>query len=310
MGSERSFADAERLDALLVRTSRTFALSIPVLPHPLRDEVTVAYLLFRIADTLEDATAWSAARQVGELRRFGELLERPDPREAEALARAWGADPPLEHEGYLDLLAATPVVMAALASLEPRARRLIAHHDRRTVERMAEFVSRRDASGRLRLDDLDDLSDYCYAVAGIVGEMLTELFLVACPALTPKAESLRAGAATFGEALQLVNILRDARTDAREGRLYLPPAVDRSRVFDLARADLAEAKRYVGTLRAAGADRGIVAFTALPVLLADRTLDRVLADGAGAKLTRPEVAELVARLDDALDRGAPAFAEP
>ena len=54
------------LDGLLVKTSRTFALSIPVLPEPTRREVTVAYLLFRIADTLEDSTLWSRERKLEE----------------------------------------------------------------------------------------------------------------------------------------------------------------------------------------------------------------------------------------------------
>ena len=44
------------MDHLLEKTSRTFALTVPLLPEPTRCEVTVAYLLFRVADTLEDAT--------------------------------------------------------------------------------------------------------------------------------------------------------------------------------------------------------------------------------------------------------------
>jgi farnesyl-diphosphate farnesyltransferase len=49
-------SDAEFLHDLLTKTSRTFALSIPELPEPTMREVTIAYLLFRIADTFEDAT--------------------------------------------------------------------------------------------------------------------------------------------------------------------------------------------------------------------------------------------------------------
>ena len=59
---------------------------------------------------------------------------------------------------------------------------------------------------------------------------------------------------------------------------------------------------YVHALQRAAAPRGLVEFTALPVLLARATLDRVERDGPGAKLTRPEVAAIVARLRDALDR--------
>ena len=58
---------AARLEELLVKTSRTFALSIPELPEPTRREVTVAYLLFRVADTLEDATRWEPVTQIDQL---------------------------------------------------------------------------------------------------------------------------------------------------------------------------------------------------------------------------------------------------
>ena len=59
-------------------------------------------------------------------------------------------------------------------------------------------------------------------MAGIVGEMLSELFLLDRPGLSPIASRLRERAATFGEALQLVNILKDSAVDAEEGRRYLP----------------------------------------------------------------------------------------
>ena len=52
------------LETLLIATSRTFALAIPLLPEPLRREVTLSYLLFRVADTFEDAASWPRARRV------------------------------------------------------------------------------------------------------------------------------------------------------------------------------------------------------------------------------------------------------
>jgi farnesyl-diphosphate farnesyltransferase len=162
----------------------------------------------------------------------------------------------------------------------------------------------------LRLRDIRDLQDYCYAVAGIVGEMLTELFLLGRPGLEPIAPALRADAATFGEALQLVNILKDVATDAGEGRRYVPEGVGRKRVFALARNDLACAGGYVRRLQGADAPRGVVAFTALPVLLAWRTLDRVEERGPGAKLSRAEVADIAHSLEEALDRRRPAVPAP
>ena len=167
---------------------------------------------------------------------------------------------------------------------------------------MAGFVER-ERDGVLQLGDLDDMRSYCYAVAGIVGEMLTELFLLDRPQLDPVAAELRRDAAKFGEALQLVNILKDVAGDAEEGRSFVPPDVDPTEVFRLARADLDVAGRYSNRLHEFGAPRGIVEFTLMPVLLAWATLDRVAESGPGAKLTRPEVREILSTMETALDEG-------
>jgi farnesyl-diphosphate farnesyltransferase len=193
--------DRELLEELLVKTSRTFALSIPPLPEPTRNEVTIAYLLFRIADTLEDATLWSRERKLAELTAFDRLLVEPDTGETHARAASWVQDPPLEHEGYVELLAQTPAVLEAWGGLSAAARELVGAHTRRTVAGMAGFVDR-ERGGVLQLQDIDDMRRYCYAVAGIVGEMLTELFLLERPQLEPVADELRRDAASFGEGLR------------------------------------------------------------------------------------------------------------
>ena len=168
---------------------------------------------------------------------------------------------------------------------------------------MASFVAR-ESEGRLGLRDVADLRAYCYAVAGIVGEMLTELFLLGRQQLTAVAAELRADASAFGEGLQLVNILKDSDTDLREGRRYLPAGTDSAPVFEMARAGLDAASRYCARLEAAGVERGLVASTALPVLLARATLDRVRTLGPGAKIGKAHVAALVGKLQAAVAVGA------
>ncbi len=291
------------MERLLQETSRTFALTIPLLADPTRYEVTLAYLLFRVADTLEDATRWDRRKKLAELERLGRLLDHPGDAAAASLAADWTADPPVDHQGYRWLLAELPAVMADAASLSAEAWRLITTHTSRTIRGMASFVAREE-SGALGLRDLADLRAYCYAVAGIVGEMLTELFLLGRPALWPEGAALRADAATFGEALQLVNILKDSATDSKEGRYYLPPDLGRDEVFAVARRDLSVAAGYCRRLERIGAERGLVAFTALPVLLAHASLDRVEQQGPGGKLTRDEVSRIVAELQAGLERGA------
>ncbi len=296
------------LEALLIKTSRTFALSIPQLEGGTRQQVTLGYLLLRIADTLEDAAIWSREHRVEALFGFADLLSDSDETvgaRAEAMLESWLVEPPTSHEGYLELLEATSEVLSGYEALEPAARQVVGHYVRRTCVGMAHIVRRADRDGELRLASIPDLRDYCYVVAGIVGEMLTELFLLGAP-LEPAAEALRRRAATFGEALQLVNILKDSTADADEGRTFIPSAHDRALAFELARADLLIAGEYVDHLQRAGAPRGYLGFTGLPVRLAWATLDRVEEQGPGSKLTRPEVAALVAAMYADLAAGRPA----
>lgn len=293
------------LDELLEKTSRTFALSIPLLPEPTRREVTVAYLIFRIADTFEDSTRWPRAERIGALEGFMELVRTRD-REAEVrMARRWAREVPTDHDGYVQLLENVPFVLGQYHALRGEARVHIEEHIGRTARGMAGFVDRTGEDGELRLRDLDDLRNYCYTVAGIVGEMLTELFLLDRTELQPVAADLRERAAAFGEGLQLVNVLKDSSVDRREGRVYLPPQVDRDQVFELARRDLEAAATYTRDLHEAGGDRGLVAFNALPIQLAWATLDVVEQEGAGSKISRPQVWSIVEGVERALDEGRP-----
>jgi farnesyl-diphosphate farnesyltransferase len=283
--------DAE-LDALLTQTSRTFALTIPLLPAPLRREVGVAYLLFRIADTLEDGELWDRERRVAALRSFETWLGAPT--EEHGWQAAMRDAPPTRHGGYLALLGRADAVRGALDSMPDAAAATICEGVSRTAGEMARFASRQDERGGLVLSDVTDLRAYCYAVAGIVGEMLTELFVIAASGSVADQTRLRDDAAAFGEGLQLVNILKDAEADARDGRVYLPPSVPRESVVALAREDLARARTYTRALEDLGSPRGVIAFCTLPIRLAEATLDR-LAEG-GAKLTREEVMRIASEV--------------
>ncbi len=297
---------AALLADLLERTSRTFALAIPLLPTPLDRSVTSAYLLFRIADTFEDATVlWHRDHRLKALADFDELLAAPTVDRAAALAEDWLDPAPTDHEGYIDLLRHVPEVVADLLTMPASVRSVMTGHTRRTARGMADFVRRSPDQGEIELRDLDDLRVYCYVVAGIVGEMLTDLFLLEIPALEPAAAELRARASAFGEGLQLVNILKDSATDRREGRVFLPAGTPRSEIFALARRDLERATEYCRLLQRTGSPRGVTAFAASPVALARAALKRVEEKGPGAKLTRAEVFALHARVQAALVSGRP-----
>ena len=187
-----------------------------------------------------------------------------------------------------------PLVLRDFGALPLPVRVAVRRHLLRSVDGMKQFVRRSDQDNRLTLSSIDDLRDYCYSVAGIVGEMLTELYLLDRPELSRSAEELRNRAASFGEGLQLVNILKDAPRDAEEGRVYLPPGVELGAVLDLAGQALTAAEEYVDLLRRAGTATGLVTFNAFIAGLARSNL-RILAErGLGAKLSRTEVAAVAA----------------
>jgi farnesyl-diphosphate farnesyltransferase len=307
-GGVSDATDSSELYAFLAKTSRTFALTIPLLPEPLRTEIGVAYLLFRIIDTFEDATSWPPSKRVSALGELAQLLQQSDERQAAISAGAWLRDPPVSQPAYVELVGATPRVLGWYRRLQPAARMHLRHHLERSALGMCQFVERTDGRGRLQLETLQDLRAYCLVVAGIVGEMLTELFLLSGgEGLAAVASELRARAVQFGEALQLVNILKDAGADAVEGRVYLPRTVALPEVFALARADLRAAADYTDLLRGSGAHRGLVAFNAVNARLAIATLGALRGRGLGAKLTRMEVLGIAADVAHALDVDAPIF---
>jgi len=292
------------IDDLLQKTSRTFALTIPQLPPPTREEVGLAYLLFRIVDTFEDATRWAPDRRMAAIRDFLPLLEEPDPVQARRFSERCASDPPVDHAGYLELLAEIPFVLSCLHALPGPSRDILREHVRRSAEGMIEVVARSGADRMLRLGSIPELRDYCYVVAGIVGEMLTELFLLNHPRVAPARDFLRARSRLFGEALQLVNILKDAEVDEREGRIYLPPA-QQADVMALARADLRAATEYTLALQRHGGDPGLVGFNALLVRLAIGTLAAIEEQRPGNKLSRMEVLTIIAEVVQQVDQGQP-----
>ncbi len=66
-----------------------------------------------------------------------------------------------------------------------------------------------------RYQNFDELKTYCYLVASSVGLMCRQIFGF-------QNETTRDYAINLGIALQLTNILRDVKDDAKRGRIYLP----------------------------------------------------------------------------------------
>src|SRR5450631_4607299 len=218
-------------DHILPHVSRTFALTIPQLPLGLRTAVTCAYLLCRIADTIEDEPALSPPETLAFLQRFSAVLVgrgNPAPLAREIAQRLSDRTLPSER----DLVCNMERVVAVLSLLNAQQRAAI----HRCVELMCLGMPRFQFSASLKgLALSSDLDDYCYYVAGVVGEMLTDLFCDYSPQIARHRPPLSAIAASFAQGLQMTNILKDVWEDRSRGACWLPQEVFSRHGVDLAR---------------------------------------------------------------------------
>lgn len=276
-----------KIISILTGVSRTFGLSIPCLPEQLRDEIGTAYLLCRIADTFEDEGTWDPIARVFLLRRLKRAVcsrasRQPLLHVLDETSDQWGG-------GYNELLASTLEILEHYDGLRVEAKQHIRQSLFFMIDGMCQFIMRNRT-----VDSLEGLQKYCYAVAGVVGVMCTNLFIEANPQLTCEHMRLTALSAKYGEGLQLINILRDQRQDEDADRLLIPNSVSRKTLSALAAHDMAAADEYLTLLDLNGADRGVVAFNALNIRLGHATLEAIVRQGPGAKLNRDQVAEIAA----------------
>lgn len=306
-------SDRELCTAILPSVSRTFALSIAALPEALRETVGVAYLLCRIADTIEDEKRLEPATRERLFDCF-EALVREDRGDAVELERA----------NLGELCARAGSVFAVFRSLPATPREVCRPNILEMAHGMREYRRRAED---LRFRDLADLERYCYFVAGTVGKMLTGLFELIVPSLPPDArEAVRARAVSFGLGLQLVNIVKDVHEDLERGDCFVPLEVLADHGIDLAdlrgrsdaglaavRTVCARARDHLRRAREytlAWPDTDVRFFCAVPLALALATLREVEA-GNATKVTRDVVAEILSDAQRAVagDASLAAFLE-
>ena len=209
----------------LPEVSRTFALNIPVLPPPLDIVVTVAYLLCRIADTLEDEARGQVSERAELFHTLGRLVKLEpgwEERSAEFARRSVAALRPSAPTAEVQLVQGTPTVLEAMRGLPDWTHPHIAACVGEMTDGMAQMMIDLDGGAPQGLPDLRDTLQYCYYVAGTVGVMLTGLFIDGFADVRPKGTELRPRAPAFGRALQLTNILKDVREDLDRGFCWLP----------------------------------------------------------------------------------------
>jgi len=215
-------ASKQLLTSLLKDVSRSFYLTLRVLPGRIRPPIGLAYLLARTADTIADTELVPVEQRLQALAALRERIlgRRDQPLDFGDLARRQGS--PAERR----LLQQAEASLALLAALPPADQQqvrqvldTITSGQQLDLRRFAGASAERIIS--LRTDE--ELDDYTYRVAGCVGQFWTRI----CRAhLFPKAALddafLLANGVRFGKGLQLVNILRDLPADLSQGRCYLP----------------------------------------------------------------------------------------
>ena len=225
-------AEDDRLqDYLLQGVSRTFALTIPQLPAGLARAVSNAYLLCRIVDTIEDEVSLDSAQKRRFCDQFAEVVAGRAPAEtlaADLAPRLSDNTLPAEHE----LIRLIPRVIAITHGLHPEQREALSLCVEIMGEGMAEF---QDRDLRHGLTTMAEMDRYCYYVAGVVGEMLTRLFCHYSPEIAAHRERLMVLAVSFGQGLQMTNILKDLWDDHGRRVCWLP-----QEMFDAAGYNLAD----------------------------------------------------------------------
>jgi farnesyl-diphosphate farnesyltransferase len=229
IGQSSSSTDDELQAYLLEGVSRTFALTIPQLSEELARVVSNAYLLCRIVDTIEDEPDLGLRQKRYFCQQFVDAVSgnsSPERFVAELAPRHSTHTIPAEHE----LIGCTRRVIAITHCFNPRQREAISRCVHLMTEGMVEFQENTPSSG---LKDLVHLDRYCYYVAGVVGEMLTELFCEYSPAIARNRKPLMDLAVSFGKSLQIANILKDIWGDKRRGACWLPQDIFNEAGFDL-----------------------------------------------------------------------------
>jgi farnesyl-diphosphate farnesyltransferase len=218
MNDKQSMADEVYQEQILQGVSRTFALTIPQLPGELRKVISNAYLLCRIADTIEDDNALSSAQSRTFAEMFVDVVAGKLPAEKFAndlFPLLSDHTIPEEH----DLIRHTPAVIRITHGFNPNQRLALERCIRIMARGMAEYQEVESLNG---LDNLAALDEYCYYVAGVVGEMLTDLFCDYSPEINRNRESMMQLAVSFGQGLQMTNILKDTWEDRERGACWLP----------------------------------------------------------------------------------------
>jgi farnesyl-diphosphate farnesyltransferase len=227
--------------AILGSVSRTFALTIPLLPPDIEKVVGNTYLLCRIVDTIEDAADLSPQTKQDLSKLFLDaVLEKSSVDTfVEPCLRA------LHHYGNpdeLDLIEHTPTVLRILHTCSAKDQSAVSRCVSIMSEGMSRFHGKQTEAG---LKNLSEFEEYCYVVAGVVGELLTNIFSNHSRAFAKNIAGREELAIAFGQALQMTNILKDSPEDKARGVSWKPANMSQSALLKIAYEKLQDSLAYI-----------------------------------------------------------------
>ena len=214
------------LETLLRETSRSFHLTLRILPAPVRSQIGLAYLLARATDTIADTDLVPVPQRLEALGTLKARIlgTRAEPLDLSPLLPTDSGAPPEDPEHRL--LQRLEAAVAVLRVLSPEdladVRRVLDTITEGQVLDLRRFGSA-SPTPPTALETDEELDDYTFRVAGCVGEFWTRMTRRHCfPGAPIDDTRLIEDGIRFGKGLQLVNILRDMPRDLRAGRCYLP----------------------------------------------------------------------------------------
>ncbi|MCL1946852.1 MAG: squalene/phytoene synthase family protein [Chitinivibrionia bacterium] len=226
---KQSILNGEKVNAklfnrlVLGKVSRTFALTIRALGEPFREPVLVGYLFCRIADTYEDSEILSVEQKTQALDNFRKLFlsEGKKLKYLDKIRDVCSDFKIDDDEEFLSLYPET--AFERYRTFPDGVKKSMISTVCEMVDGMKKTVIRQNSQEKIGTKSLEELEEYCYFVAGTVGNMLTDLFLYYSPWINEKLyEQMCEHKLAFGEALQLTNIIKDAMSDLKRGVSFIP----------------------------------------------------------------------------------------
>jgi farnesyl-diphosphate farnesyltransferase len=237
---------------ILPKVSRTFAPTIQRLPRALFLQATVAYLLCRVADTIEDSVILTIKEKKRLLEKYAHILEREHATRELTAFMTQISSLPQEGADY-ELVHNLPLILTVYNTFPKKVRRGMSTWVVEMISGMRKYVQSKNNSSQNFLKTLKDLDDYIYYVAGTVGNLATTLFSHYSHHITHKITNrLKRYAESVGKGLQLVNIIRDMPDDWKCNRSYMPNELlkkydlTRQSIFD--RQNLQRSKKMIDEL--------------------------------------------------------------